>query len=350
MFKLMDATLRDGSYEVNFGFTIEQQNTIFKVLQNAGIDYIEIGHGIGLGASQKGFGRARHTDEEYIDAASKIATSSKFGMFCIPGVADLYSLDYAIDKNMDFVRIGTDLAEIEDSNSFIKNCKDANVLVAANFMKSYALNPKDFAQKVLISESYGADVVYLVDSSGGMFPDDIKRYYDEIRKVSDISLGFHGHNNLNMAVINSIVAIDEGFDIVDSTLQGLGRSSGNAATEVLLAALSKRGFNLEYDLLNIVEFSSEYVKRLTKNKGIRAIDVVAGLSDFHTSYVPYIYEVIKEYQVNPLELIMKYSAYDKVNMNKKKLIELAQKLEKNNKDISLFDFESYIGGDQVEEE
>ena len=59
--------------------------------------------------------------------------------------------------------------------------------VAANYMKSYALEPKKFAEKVKLSEKYGADMIYLVDSAGGMFPDQIKSYHSAIRNVSDIN-------------------------------------------------------------------------------------------------------------------------------------------------------------------
>ena len=72
-----------------------------------------------------------------------------------------------------------------------------------NYMKSYVLTPDEFAQNVLLSETYGANCVYIVDSAG-MFPNEIQEYYNTIREYSDIRLGFHGHNNLGLAVTNSV--------------------------------------------------------------------------------------------------------------------------------------------------
>ena len=132
-------------------------------------------------------------------------------MFCIPGIADLKDVELAAKHNMGFIRIGTNVTDIESSEEFIKAAKDCGMFVTANFMKSYALSPVEFAKKVELSEKFGADLVYLVDSAGGLFAGDIRDYFTAIRKVSEIPLGFHGHDNLGMAVSNSVEARQDGI-------------------------------------------------------------------------------------------------------------------------------------------
>ena len=127
----------------------------------------------------------------------------------------------------------------------IKLAKDYGMFVCSNFMKSYTLPPEKFVEKVKLSEKYGSDMIYKVDSAGGMFPGEIKKYYDEIRKQTDISLGFHGHNNLGLANANSLYCIELGFEFIDTSLQGIGRSSGNASTELVAAALIKKNIRIE---------------------------------------------------------------------------------------------------------
>ncbi|GAU80040.1 4-hydroxy-2-oxovalerate aldolase [Fusibacter sp. 3D3] len=343
---ILDTTLRDGSYSNFFQFSISDVVKIVTGLKKAGIGYIEIGHGVGLGASEKGYGKSLHTDEEYISETKKNIDGAKFGAFCIPGIAELDALRMAADYEMDFVRIGTDVTKIKSSEPFIKLAKKKNMFVSANFMKSYALDAEQFAMKVLESESYGADLVYLVDSSGGMIPSDIEKYYNEVRKKTSIPLGFHGHNNLGMAIANSIYAYELGFEFIDTSLQGLGRSSGNAPTELLIALLMKKYDVRKYDMFKLLEIGAEYVRSFIKINGYRALDIISGYSDFHTSYMPFIHDICSETNVNPLELIMKYSEIDKVNMDLERLRQIASNLTESKKDLKIFDFKSYYGGEQ----
>ncbi len=121
------------------------------------MNYIEIGHGLGFNASRLGYGEASQTDEEYMIAAEEVLSKAKYGMFCIPGIARLEDLDLAKKHNMDFVRIGTDVTKVQESEKFIKKAKENGLCITANYMKSYALEPEKFAEKVLLSEKFGAD-------------------------------------------------------------------------------------------------------------------------------------------------------------------------------------------------
>jgi len=345
---ILDTTLRDGSYATNFSFTKKDTSTICNELQKAGVKYIEIGHGVGFRGSEKGYGQSKQTDEEYLESAKSVLTESKFGMFCIPGIACLEDVDLASKYEMDFIRIGTDVTKISESKEYIKRAKDYGMFVTANYMKSYALPPKDFAQKTILSEKYGADVVYVVDSAGGMFENDLRKYYEEIREVSSIPLGFHGHDNLGLAISNSILAAELGFEIIDSSLQGLGRSSGNASTEILVAALTKKGFSTGIDFRKILELGVRRIKPKT-SKGKMPLDIVAGFTDFHTSYMHHIEKFSKKYNIDPISLMIEITKIDKVNLDLKMLEKVAKELPPIN--ISLekeFDFDRYIGDEQDE--
>ena len=344
--KILDTTLRDGSYATNFSFTQEDTSNICKELQKAGIEFIEIGHGVGFRGSENGFGQAKHTDEEYLKAAKSVLSESKFGMFCIPGIAKLEDIDFAKKYNMDFIRIGTDVTRIPESKEFIKKAKDSGMFVTANYMKSYAIPPTTFAEKVVLSEEYGADVVYIVDSAGGMFGNDLENYYNEIRKITSIPLGFHGHDNLGLSISNSILAAELGFEIIDSALQGLGRSSGNASTEVLIAALTKKGFSTGINFRKILEVGVKHIQSYT-SRGRMPLDVVAGFTDFHSSYMPHIERVSKQYNVDPISLMIEITKIDKVDLDPKNLEKIASGLPPIDMSVEeQFDFNRYVGGEQ----
>lgn len=342
---IMDVTLRDGSYAINFQFSGHDTENICHALNMSGIEYIEIGHGMGIDASVSN-GKALCTDEEYLRAACNGAGTSKFGMFCIPGIANIESLTKVAEMGASFIRIGTNVDDVEKSKPFIERAKQLGLEVMANYMKSYTATPDEFAKKVRMSEKYGADVVYIVDSAGSMAQSDIEKYYYAVRNMSSLKIGFHGHNNLGLGVSNSLFAYELGFDYIDTSIRGMGRSAGNAATELLIANLLKRCGETQYDLKRIMACGEKFVKPVWRN-GTSALDIFCGLAEFHTSYMQYIRNVSFKYEVNPLDLILEYCKYDKVNMDEQKLEEIAKRIEKDeNCVIANFDFDSYFGNEQ----
>jgi len=347
--EILETTLRDGSYAINYAFTSADTSIISKELEDAGFEYIEIGHGVGLNASNKGYGEAAQTDEEYIIAANSVLKKAKFGMFCIPGIARLEDVDMAAENGMGFIRIGTNVTEVPNSEPFIKKAREAGMFVAANFMKSYVLPPKEFAEQVKLSQKYGSQMIYIVDSAGGMFAEDINNYYNAIREVSDLPVGFHGHDNLGLAVSNSLEAAKIGIEFVDSSLQGLGRSAGNAGTEILIAALLKKGYDLNLNFLKIFDIGQKYIQPLLTLKGRPPLDVITGYADFHSSYMRHIHKYSAKYSVNPILLIIEMCKIDKVHLDEEKLDKVAQKIKKDEEIyLARYDFSKYVGGEQDE--
>lgn len=347
MTKLLDCTLRDGSYEVNFSFTVNDTSIICKELEDAGVELIEVGHGVGLGATERTKQKAIQSDEEYMIAAKDALKKAKWGMFCIPGVATIEDIDLAARHNMGFIRVGTDVNKVESSRPFIEKAKEHGMMVAANYMKSNATTPQEFARLARISQNYGADCVYIVDSCGGMLFKEIKEFYGAIRELTDIPVGFHGHNNLGLANSNSVLAAELGIEYLDSTLQGLGRSAGNAITESLVLALLKSGINLKIDYMKLIQTGQRYIRPLIRKCGHRSVDIIAGFAEFHSSYMPHVQNISSKYQINPLILMIEMSKVDKVDVTLKKLEEVAQNIEKN-KDIYLgfYELNAYVGGEQ----
>ncbi|MBP0005258.1 MAG: 4-hydroxy-2-oxovalerate aldolase [Cyanobacteria bacterium SBC] len=303
--RILECTLRDGSYVIGFQFTEEQTRLIVQALEQSGFDMIEVGHGMGLGASEKGKGKAAETDEVYLKATAETVKNASWGMFCIPGISELYHIDMAADYGMKFIRIGTNAASYRESEPFIKRAKKYGMFVCSNFMKSYAAPPYEFAKYALEAQKYGADLIYIVDSAGGMFPEDVEKYVVAVREKSDlIRLGFHGHNNLGLAVANALKAFELGVEIIDTSLQGFGRSSGNTPTEQMVCSLMRKGIDLEIDPIELMDIAEKHIRPLIETKGLSSLDTIAGLALFHSSYMPIIKKYATEYRVDPRRLIV----------------------------------------------
>lgn len=349
---IMDCTLRDGSYSIDFQFNKKDTKMIVNKISTAGISLVEVGHGIGLGASKKGFGVAASTDEEYCKSAAEgISKNSNWGVFCIPGIASLDDLRMTFDYDIDFVRIGTNIKDLESSKDFIQLAKKKNIKVFANFMKSYSETPKKLASAAKKSCDYGSDVIYIVDSSGGMYPDQLEKYIKEVKNQNpDIELGFHGHNNLGMGMANSLISIKNGVKYIDATLQGIGRSSGNVILEHLCCALKHNGFADNIDPIKIMDLGEKYIRPLLKTPGVSSLDVTAGWKLFHSSYMSTVLNISKRNKIDPRRLIEHIHNNNIQDLSKRNLEYLVSNdINLTNKSSKLKNWPTYFGNEETYE-
>lgn len=345
-FEIMDVTCRDGSYAVNFQISTADEKHICKGLESLGYHYVEIGHGMGLGASRAGKGDALHTDLEYLRCAQDNLAKIFYGVFCIPGIAEIRDVDAAAEYGCHFIRVGCNVEDIDEAEPYVRRAKQCGMLVMSNYMKSYASTVTEFSEAVRKSEAWGANIIYIVDSAGSMMPTDIDRYYETIRSSSELKVGFHGHDNIGMALANSLHAVEIGIDFVDCSLQGLGRSAGNTSIENFTMCLNKMGYKTGIDEIDLLLLSKKYVYPLLKHRGIDPIDAECGSSGFHSSYLREIHKVAARYEVNPLLLIREYCRFDQVNLNEEELERIAAGLPKDAESGNLLDFSNYFGGEQ----
>jgi 4-hydroxy-2-oxovalerate aldolase len=208
------------------------------------------------------------------------------------------------DYGMNFIRIGVNVNAVELAEIYVERAKKHNMYVAINFMKSYTLPPKEFSKLVVLAQQYGADIAYLVDSAGNMVPDEIKEYYDKVIAENTIPLGFHGHNNLGLASANALVAFKCGAAIIDTSLQGMGRCTGNTVTEHFISLLDKMEITHRFDLLGLMDISEKYVRPHIIQTGWDSVDIICGLAGFHSSYMNVIKKYAVKYDVDPRKLII----------------------------------------------
>jgi len=324
--EILDVTLRDGSYLIDFQFTAADTARIAVALEAVGVRWIEIGHGLGLNASACGRGQAAATDEEYMDAAASTLTQARWGMFCIPGIARLEDVRRAGERGMPFVRVGTDITRIDEARPYVELAKTLGCFVSYNAMKSYAVSPSEFGRRAAAARSFGVDLVCLVDSAGGMFPDDVAAYLDAARSESDVWLGFHGHDNLAMAMANSLRASDHGAVLIDTSLQGMGRSAGNAVTEALVAILRQRGQIDGVDLNGVMDVGQGLIRPLMQGHVPDPMAITAGYARFHSSFAAKVKAYAAKYGLDVRDLIVRLTQEDMVGAPDALLDRIGQEL------------------------
>ncbi|HEY1658175.1 MAG TPA: hypothetical protein VGG14_07505 [Candidatus Sulfotelmatobacter sp.] len=327
--ELLECTLRDGSYAVDFKFTENDTAILARVLGQLGFRWIEVGHGVGLGAAKAGRGTMPASDERLIEAAKRAAPEAQIGAFFIPGIGTADQLKSARDAGLDFVRIGYNATEIEDAFSYLTVAKSLGMKVCLNFMKTYGISPKLFAEKARAGEEAGADVVYCVDSAGSMFPENVRAYLSEARERCNNELGFHGHSNLQFAVANAVEAVRCGATFIDTTLYGLGRSAGNVPTEIAVAVFDNLGIETGVDLFEVMDAAEEFIGPLMSQMQLYdMMSVAMGCSQFHSSFLPKVAAAARKHGVELRRLVVAMGKLDPVDVDDEILNRVAAHLPK----------------------
>jgi 4-hydroxy 2-oxovalerate aldolase len=327
--EILDCTLRDGSYAVDFKFTENDTAILAGVLGKLGFRWIEVGHGVGLGAAQAGKGAMPTTDERLIEAAKRAAPDAQIGCFFIPGIGTAEQLKSARAAGLDFVRIGSNATEIEDAYPYLELARELGLKPCLNFMKTYGISAEAFGEKAREGAAAGAEIIYCVDSAGSMFPEDVRKYMSAARNRCSCKLGFHGHSNLQFAVANSVEAVRYGAIFIDTTLYGLGRSAGNVPTEIAVAVFKNLGIETGIDLFDVMDAVEEFVGPLMSQMQLYdMMSVAMGCSQFHSAFLPKVAAAARKHGVELRRLVVAMGKLDPVNLDDEKLNRVARNLPK----------------------
>ena len=327
--KILDTTLRDGSYVIDFKFDFETTYNLAKSLDNAGFPYIETGHGLGLGATEKLEMKGACTDEQWLEATASAVKKNKWGMFFIPGIGNKLHIDLACKYGMNFIRVGANVNEYHRAEEFIRYAKDKGLFVFANYMKTYGLGYEEVGRIAGLTSEWVVDLNCIVDSAGCMLTDDIDGYVNAIRNNTDVQIGFHGHNNLGMANILSLRAAELGVDVIDTSLRGMGRSAGNTVTEIFLLTLKRKSIDLGYDIFELMDIAEKYIDPLMKGyTQVDSYSILSGYSKFHSSFTPRLEKISQKYNVDMRKLIVAICKENIIDAPEDSLERIAKKMLK----------------------
>jgi 4-hydroxy 2-oxovalerate aldolase len=303
--RLTDTTLRDGSHAMRHQFTREQARAVVRALDQAGVPVLEVTHGDGLAGSSIQYGFS-HTDEmELIEEARNTATRAKIAALLLPGIGTREDLKEAIKRGIQVVRIATLCTEADISQQHFSIAKEMGLEAIGFLMMAHMRPPEALVEQALLMESYGADCVYVVDSAGALLPDHAAARVRALKEALRIQVGFHAHNNLGLAIGNTIAAIEAGADQVDGTLRGLGAGAGNAATELIAATLDKLGLNPGVNVFGLLDAAEFIVAPFMPFQPMPDRDSIAiGYAGVYSTFLLHAKRLGKQYDVDPLDILV----------------------------------------------
>ena len=248
--KLLDCTIRDGGYYTDWDFDRDLVLSYLENFENLPFDYLEVGY---RSPPLKGY----HGEYFYsnIDTLNFIRdnSSKKLAIILDEKNVEVDMLDTLLEPCLGVVtliRIAIDPINFDRAINLAIEIKKKGFEIGFNLM--YMSNWDEYPEMIKDFRKLNnlVDYLYLVDSYGGVFPEEVRDVIKRVKANTNVKLGFHGHNNLEMALANTLVAIEEGIDIVDSTILGMGRGAGNLKTELLLVSLAKKyGNGINFDSL-----------------------------------------------------------------------------------------------------
>lgn len=325
--RIVDTTLRDGSHAVKHQFTLEDVKSIASALDEAGVYGIEISHGDGLAGSSIQYGWALYSDEQRLSSASEVVKNNKIAILLIPGIGTRKDLQRAIEHGAKIARIATHVTEADISEQHIKMAKDMGLEVMTFLMLAHMESPGKVLEQAKLMESYGADVVYVVDSAGAMLPDDARARVGTLKEHLTVEVGFHAHNNLGLAIGNTLAAIQEGATVVDGTLCGLGAGAGNAPTEVLVAVLDKLSYKTDIDLYKIMDAAEDVMRpRMHRPQIIDMASLTLGYAGVYSSFLLHIYKAAERFKVEPLDILLELGRRKVVGGQEDMIVDVAYEL------------------------
>ncbi len=299
-----DVTLRDGSHAVAHQLSAAQVRAYAAAADKAGVPVIEVGHGNGLGASSLQVGESLLPDMEMLKVARESIHRSKLGVFIIPGFATINKdLKPAIDAGADVVRVASHCTEADLTERHISYARSRGKDVYGVLMMSHMVPKETLVEEALKMEVYGAQGVILMDSAGAYLQQDVTDKVGALVKALNIPVGFHAHNNLGLAVANSVAAAEAGAAIIDGSARGFGAGAGNTPIELLIGVFEKMGYSTGVDLYHILDASDIAEKELMKVLPFpKPVSIVSGLAGVFSGFAKHVERVAREYGVDPRDI------------------------------------------------
>jgi 4-hydroxy 2-oxovalerate aldolase len=307
MLRITDTSLRDGSHHKRHQFTAEEVRSIVAALDNAGVPVIEVTHGDGLGGSSFTYGFSKTPEQELISVAVETAKRAKIAFLMLPGVGVKDDILIAQDNGASICRIATHCTEADIAVQHFGLARERGLETVGFLMMSHSQPPEVIAKQGRIMADAGCQCVYVVDSAGALV---LEQVSDRVSALiaelgDDVQVGFHGHENLGLAVANSVAAYRAGARQIDGSARRFGAGAGNTPTEAFVGVCDKLGIETGIDFFKIVDAAEDVVlPAMPEECKLDRMALLMGYAGVYSSFLKHAYRQAERYGVSGAEILV----------------------------------------------
>lgn len=328
--RIVDTTLRDGSHAVSHSYSPDQVRAVASQLDNSGVFMIEVAHGDGISGSSYNYGFSKYHELDLIAAAADCVKNAKLDILLIPGIGTVQDLKTVRSMGVSAVRVATHVTEADISAQHIRAAKELDMFAVGFLMMAHMASPEKIAEQAKLMESYGAEYINIADSAGYLLPEDVAARIKAVKEAVSIPVGFHAHNNLSLAVANSLAAIDSGAAYIDATLRGLGAGAGNTQLEVLAGVLERKGISSGLDFYKLMDVAEEILEPMMQRpQVIRNAPLMLGYAGVYSSFLLHVYRAAERFHLDPRDILVEIGKRGMVGGQEDKIIEIAYSIAQN---------------------
>ncbi len=325
---VLDVSLRDGSHSMKHSYTEKQVRDIARGLDQAGVEYFEVAHGDGLGGSSLQYGFSTVDELKLIEAAVDECKHAKVAVLLIPGIGIKEDLKEAVKVGAKMARIATHVTEADTAAQHIAMSKELGLKTVGFLMMAHMAPVDVIVQQAKLFEQYGADIIYVTDSAGYLLPHQVTERIQALKQHVSCQIGFHAHNNMSLAMANSLAAIEAGATYIDGSLRALGAGSGNTQTEALIAVLDRFGIQTGVDLYKIIDVANDIVAPLLpRPQEISGSSLMMGYAGVYSSFLLHTEKAAELFSVDERDILVELGRRKAVGGQEDLIYEVAQALQ-----------------------
>ncbi len=327
--RMTDTCLRDGSHAKGHQFTEQQVRDVVAALDAVGMPVIEVTHGDGLGGSSFNYGFSLTDERTLMKAAVETAKQAKIAALMVPGIGTMDDIRFIRDAGVSIVRVATHCTEADVSIQHFGLARNLGLETVGFLMMAHSRPPELIAKQARIMADAGCQCVYVVDSAGAMILEDVQHRVEAVvtELGDDAQVGFHGHDNLNIAVANSVIAVRAGAVQIDGSTRGFGAGAGNTRNEVFAAVAERLGISTGIDVLRLIDAAEDVVRPVMDGECIiDRLALVMGYAGVYSSFLKHAYRAAEQYGVSGADVLLECGRQELVGGQEDQIIFIAAEL------------------------
>src|SRR5699024_2425151 len=309
----------------------EDVRDVVGALDAAGVPVIQITHDDGLGGTSFHYGFAKSYEQELNKVAAETATQAKTAFLTLPGLGVKHYITAAPNNGGSVCRVATHCTEADVSIQHFGYARELGLETVGFLMMAHTQPPEVLAKQARIMADAGCQCVYIVDSAGALVMDQVS---DRVSALvaelgDDAQVGFHGHENLDVGVGNSIMAVRAGAQQIDGSTRRFGAGAGNTPVEAFVGVCDKLGITTGVDFFRIADAAEDVVRPLMPPECI--VDrqaMMLGYAGCYSSFLKHAEGHAERYGVPSSEILILAGERRLVGGQEDQLIDIALEIQK----------------------